>query len=132
VSFWKLPGPDGVPQPRLVFLAHRNSGVAALATTPWGGLWTGGERGSVRLWPKVVSEALASQSLAEGLVMPMGKELRGAGGGRAHFKCIGIRLAASGQVSTLFRTRGYLVLLDSVAMHSHYTPNPRTIRAGPR
>jgi hypothetical protein len=31
--------------------AHKSAAVTALATTPWGELWTGSSRGSIRVWP---------------------------------------------------------------------------------
>jgi hypothetical protein len=121
VSFWKMPGTEGVPQPRYVFLAHRNSAVASLATTPWGGLWTGGLNGSVRLWPKVTSDALMASKLPGGLASPQGKEARRAGGERAHFRCIGIRLAASGQVGLRllqFGASNLKIINCSIYMHA--------------
>ena len=81
--------------------AHRQSGLSALATTPWGGLWTGAAGGSVRLWPHAVSEARTCAAVPAALSQPLGRELRRTSGERAHFRCHGIALAASGQVRRL-------------------------------
>lgn len=98
VTFWHLSGAAAPPVPRYVMAAHRQSGLSAIVTTPWGGLWTGAAGGSVRLWPSAVSEARACTGAPGALSQPLGRELRRTGGERAHFRCHGIALAASGQV----------------------------------
>lgn len=59
--------------------AHRVGTVTAICRTPWGELWTGSSRGSVRVWD--IAHLLDAPSEAGELLM---RELRRNGGQRPH------------------------------------------------
>ena len=83
--------------------AHKVGSVTALCRTPWGELWTGSSRGSVRVWDIARLDALSEP----GELLP--RELRRNGGQRPH----------AGKVSHIICPPGGQV--PSPMKHSHYS-----------
>ena len=122
-SLWHMPGtpatnasaaPTPVPQSTLVFQAHRSGAVAALATSPWGAVWTGSTQGSLRIFPDACAQARAAEQPAAAPAMVTGVEARRSVGERAHGRIAFLTLCASGQVRLCVRSSSRTVFSLSI------------------
>jgi len=78
-----------------VLQAHRVGSITSVCRTPWGGVWTGTSRGSIRIWECADAEAFSE---AGDYALPM-REVRRSGGARPHNGSVGHMICpAGGQV----------------------------------